>query len=99
MATHQAYESPSRESPDTQHALKRGLQVRGNFTFVFIVFCFGRLALLAFRLGPMIGSTAHYDYRHFLELAQLSDRGLYPYLQYWVEYPPILLGFPSGCIG
>ncbi|HEY3341519.1 MAG TPA: glycosyltransferase 87 family protein [Anaerolineae bacterium] len=63
---------------------------------MFIVFCFGRLVLLAFRLGPMIGSSAHYDYRHFLELAQLSDRGLYPYLQYWVEYPPVFAWLSVG---
>jgi hypothetical protein len=44
----------------------------------------------------MIGSTAHFDYRHFLELAQLSERGLYPYLHYWVEYPPVFAWLSTG---
>lgn len=29
------------------------------------------------------------DYPYYFELAQLSDQGMWPYLHYWMEYPPI----------
>ena len=92
MVTNQVSDS----QPTEPAAIRRNWQLKGNFTFVLIVFCFLRLVLLACRLIPMTGSTAHFDYRHFLELAQLSDRGLYPYLHYWVEYPPIFAWLSTG---
>lgn len=96
MATHQVPNPQSAQPASISHTPRRNWQLKGNFTFVLIVFCFLRVVLLACRLIPMVGSTAHYDYRHFLELAQLSDRGLYPYLQYWVEYPPIFAWLSTG---
>jgi hypothetical protein len=92
MATNQVPDP----QPTEPASIRRNWQLKGNFTFVLIVFCFLRLVLLACRLIPMTGSTAHFDYRHFLELAQLSDRGLYPYLHYWVEYPPIFAWLSTG---
>jgi hypothetical protein len=86
----------SEPQPTEPTSIRRNWQLKGNFTFVLIMFCFLRLVLLACRLIPMTGSTAHFDYRHFLELAQLSDRGLYPYLHYWVEYPPIFAWLSTG---
>ena len=96
MATNQASNAQPIASASISHAPKRSWQLKGNFTFVLIMFCLLRAVLLVCRLIPMIGSTAHYDYRHFLELAQLSDRGLYPYLHYWVEYPPIFAWLSTG---
>ena len=49
---------------------------------------------LAFRLMMLITLRPEHltffgDYPYYYELAKLSDRGLWPYLHYWVEYPPI----------
>lgn len=48
-----------------------------------------RLLLAVLRVPLLVDSTSYLDYRHFFEMARLSDRGLYPYLHFWVEYPPI----------
>ena len=29
------------------------------------------------------------DYNFYLDIAQLSDRGLYPTVDFWLEYPPV----------
>jgi len=47
---------------------------------------------LAFRLMFLMALwpvTLIGDYPYYYELARLSDRGLWPYLHYWMEYPPI----------
>jgi hypothetical protein len=49
---------------------------------------------LAFRLMMLIALRPEHltffgDFPYYYELAQLSDRGLWPYLHYWMEYPPI----------
>lgn len=49
---------------------------------------------LAFRLMLLITLRPEHltffgDYPYYYELAQLSDRGWWPYLHYWMEYPPI----------
>ena len=49
---------------------------------------------LAFRLMMLITLRPEHitffgDYPYYYELAKLSDRGLWPYLHYWMEYPPI----------
>ena len=35
--------------------------------------------------------NAYTDYQHYYRVAQLSDRGYYPYLNSWSEYPPLLV--------
>jgi len=49
---------------------------------------------LAFRLMMLIALRPEHltffgDYPYYFELAKLSDRGLWPYLHYWMEYPPL----------
>jgi hypothetical protein len=49
---------------------------------------------LAFRLMMLIALRPEHltffgDFPYYYELAQLSDGGLWPYLHYWMEYPPI----------
>ncbi|HKZ86011.1 MAG TPA: glycosyltransferase 87 family protein [Anaerolineae bacterium] len=49
---------------------------------------------LAFRLMMLMtfvpeDLTFFGDYPYYYELARLSDRGLWPYLHYWMEYPPV----------
>ncbi|HEY4688628.1 MAG TPA: glycosyltransferase family 87 protein [Anaerolineae bacterium] len=52
------------------------------------------LMFLAFRLMMLITLRPEHltffgDYQYYFDLARLSDRGLWPYLHYWMEYPPI----------
>lgn len=54
-----------------------------------VVLSLSRLLFLPLRVVLLVGSTKYYDYRHFYEMGRLSARGLYPYLHYWVEYPPL----------
>ena len=42
----------------------------------------------AFRL-PLLLVTRGTDYGFYLALARQSNQGLYPFLNYWVEYPPV----------
>ncbi len=60
-----------------------------NFRILFVFFSLSRVILLAARVKLLVGSDKHFDYRHFYEMAQLSDRGFYPHIHYWVEYPPL----------
>jgi len=38
---------------------------------------------------PAEGLTFYGDYPYFYDLARLSDQGLWPYVNYWMEYPPV----------
>jgi hypothetical protein len=68
----------------------------GRFSFLLILFTLSRLIFLVLRIRLLLGSTKYYDYLHFLTIARLSDQGLYPCIDYWVEYPPI---FPWVSVG
>jgi len=41
--------------------------------------------------------NAYTDYHHYYRTAQLSDRGYYPYVNSWSEYPP-LLGYTTQAV-
>ncbi len=53
------------------------------------VFILSRLALLLWNTPRVIGLSQPSDLRYMLGMAQFSDRGLYPYLGFWMEYPPL----------
>jgi Glycosyltransferase family 87 len=53
------------------------------------------LLAVAFRL-PILFVTDGFDYRFYRSLGELSNLGFYPYLDYWVEYPPV---FPWIAVG
>lgn len=53
------------------------------------------LLAAAFRI-PMLFVTEGFDYWFYRALGGLSDLGFYPYLDYWVEYPPV---FPWIAVG
>ena len=52
--------------------------------FLFVGF---RLSLLTFWPADQLSRWSDYDY--YYEVASWVDRGLLPYLDYWVEYPPL----------
>jgi hypothetical protein len=46
------------------------------------------MALLLFRPGGFIADYSDYN-TSYLPFAQWSNRGLYPFVDYWLEYPPL----------
>lgn len=58
-----------------------------DFSLVLILFFTSRLMMLmAF---PPENLIFYGDYQHYFNLADLTGRGFYPYLDYWYEFPPI----------
>ena len=54
---------------------------------VLLLFFAFRLSMLAFWPADQLARWSDYDY--YYEIAGWVDRGLLPYLHYWVEYPPL----------
>ena len=63
------------------------MRLRNRHLFVPALFVAFRVALLAFWPADQLARWSDYDY--YYEIAQWVDRGLLPYLHYWVEYPPL----------
>ncbi|MGC8879157.1 MAG: hypothetical protein ACP5R2_08030 [Anaerolineae bacterium] len=60
-----------------------------SFPWVFLLFvAFRWLTLLLLRPGGFIRDWSDFD--TFLGFASLSDYGLYPFVHYWLEWPPLL---------
>lgn len=58
-----------------------------GFSLVLSLFFTSRLMMLmAF---PPENVISYGDYQHYFNLADLTRRGFYPYLNYWYEFPPI----------
>lgn len=58
-----------------------------DFSLVLILFLTSRLMLLlAF---PPENLIFYGDYRHYFNLAEITQRGFYPFIHYWYEFPPI----------
>jgi len=63
-------------------------QRHGDFIILFTLFVsFRLLTLVLLRYGGFFGPASDYDY--YQQLAGLSDHGAYPFLSFWVEYPPV----------
>jgi hypothetical protein len=58
-----------------------------QFRFILLLFVTFRLSLLAFWPADQLARWSDYDY--YYEIAGWVERGLWPYLDYWVEYPPL----------
>jgi hypothetical protein len=54
---------------------------------VGLVFVAFRLSVLAFWPADQLAQWSDYDY--YYELASWADQGHLPYIDYWVEYPPL----------
>ena len=69
----------------------------GDFRLLLILFVAFRLLLL-FVYQPLFvdnverGMTAQGDFPYFYSLASLSDHGLYPFRNWWTEFPPLWYG-------
>jgi len=63
-------------------------QRHGDFVVLLTLFVsFRLLTVVLFRYGGFFGSAS--DYEYYQRLAGLSDHGAYPFLSFWVEYPPV----------
>jgi hypothetical protein len=60
-----------------------------HFTLVIALVVLSRLVIFPARALILAYTQSYSDTRYFLEMVRLSDRGLYPYIHFWVEYPPI----------
>jgi hypothetical protein len=63
-------------------------QTHYNFLLLVILAIYFRLmTLLLFQPGGFISEWSMYH--HFLGIAHVTDYGLYPFIDYWLEYPPL----------
>jgi hypothetical protein len=60
--------------------------MRRDIRLPLLLFLAFRLSLLAFWPTDQLAQP---DYAYFYELAGWADRGCLPYIDYWVEYPPL----------
>jgi hypothetical protein len=66
-----------------------------DFILLLALFAVLQLMLLAFFApGGYFGDYS--DYWYYEEMASRLDSGYYPYLHYWVEYPPLFPWLPVG---
>ena len=68
---------------------REGYEEHRDFTLLALLFASFRLmALLVFEPGGYILDWSGY-YIPGASFVQLSDRGFYPVIHYWIEYPPV----------
>ena len=66
-----------------------GAFLRSDFWLLLLLFTsFRLLTLLLFRPGGFIRDWSDFD--TFLGIASLSDYGLYPFFDFWLEWPPLV---------
>jgi len=71
------------------------LREHQSFYLLLVLFVLFRVSILIlYRPGGYL--VDWWDYKFYFQHAQLSDRGLYPFLHYWMEYPPV---FPWLVVG
>ena len=58
-----------------------------NLRLIFFLFVGFRLSVLAFWPSDQLARWSDYDY--YYEVARWVDQGWWPYIDYWVEYPPL----------
>jgi hypothetical protein len=63
------------------------------FAILFVAFRF--MTLLLYRPGGFIADYSDYN-TSYLPFAQWSDRGLYPFVHYWLEWPPLFAWWVVG---
>ena len=85
--------------PDETSSARPGDGGKPGFAHAFapllVVFVSTRLlTIVLLRPGGFFGDWS--DYYYFKEMAELSNQGYFPYVHYWVEYPP---AFPWLLVG
>jgi len=71
------------------------LRSHREFLLIFVLFVIFRLtAILVFRPGGYLGDLSNFGYYRLL--SDFTNQGFYPFVNFWVEYPPI---FPWVMVG
>jgi hypothetical protein len=63
--------------------------------FAVLFVAFRLMTLLLYRPGGFIADYSDYN-TSYLPFAQWSDRGLYPFVHYWLEWPPLFAWLVVG---
>jgi hypothetical protein len=71
-------------------------RIKIDFRLLALALVISRVLVLVVRVVLLPGRGDPNDLRYFLDLARMSDQGLYPYINFWAEYPPV---FPWIIIG
>lgn len=79
--------------------LQRGRQLyrehRDFVLFAVLFVAFRLMTLLLYRPGGFFADYSDYN-TSYLPFAQWSDRGLYPFVHYWLEWPPLFTWLVVG---
>ncbi|MEM7342874.1 MAG: hypothetical protein AAF485_01400, partial [Chloroflexota bacterium] len=79
---------PDFPEPETERPLIENL-IKTDFRLLLTIFVtFRFLTLLLFRPGGFIRDWSDFD--TYLGIAALSDYGLFPFLDFWLEWPPLV---------
>ncbi|MFC2046376.1 glycosyltransferase 87 family protein [Chloroflexota bacterium] len=73
----------------------RAYQTHRDFIFLLALFAVMQLMLLVF-FAPGGYFSDYSDYWYYEDMAARMDSGYYPYVHYWVEYPPLFPWLPVG---
>jgi len=77
-------------------AARRVYHEHSDFVLFAVLFvAFRLMTLLLYRPGGFIADYSDYN-TSYLPFAQWSDRGLYPFLHYWLEWPPLFAWWVVG---
>jgi hypothetical protein len=77
------------------HRIRQVYSTHRDFVFLLVLFAVLQLMLLVlFAPGGRFGDYS--DYWYYQEMASRLDGGYYPYVHYWVEYPPLFPWLPVG---
>ena len=78
------------------HTVEGDASTRHDLLLLLALFVsFRLLAIIFFKPGGDVYIGGH-DFQYYMSLAELSLEGKWPYLDYWMEYPPL---FPLALIG
>jgi hypothetical protein len=75
---------------------RSGRWLSSNPRTLFVLVALSRLAFVPWRVFLLVQSGGPTDLPYFLQLVRMSDAGLYPYVHFWVEYPPVFPGLALG---
>jgi hypothetical protein len=77
-------------------AARRVYHEQSDFVLFAVLFvAFRLMTLLLYRPGGFIADYSDYN-TSYLPFARWSDRGLYPFVHYWLEWPPLFAWWVVG---
>jgi hypothetical protein len=77
-------------------AMRTMLNAHSEFAIVLALFLAFRLMSLLLTTPSSPLTAGYTDNLYYYQVAQLSDRGYFPYIDYWFEYPPVFTYIAIG---